>query len=89
MSLLTMENGAVFRVLLAQSLSHKLSVVTLEFRKECGKDCTLQSLTAINRDGTSNHSTEDEGIEFDHLLRLENGPDILRARTIWIPKFRK
>ncbi|GMY34266.1 palmitoyl-acyl carrier protein thioesterase, chloroplastic-like isoform X2 [Fagus crenata] len=45
--------------------SHKLYVMTLEFRKECGRNSMLQSLTVINRAGLSSH---DFGVEFDHSL---------------------
>ena len=48
--------------------SHKLYVMTLEFQKECGRNSMMQSLTAINRAGTNSHSTEDEGVKFDHSL---------------------
>ncbi|KAL0010540.1 hypothetical protein SO802_005648 [Lithocarpus litseifolius] len=40
--------------------SHNLSVVTLEYRKECGWNNILQSLTKLKKDGAS-HSTEDGG----------------------------
>nr|POE92302.1 palmitoyl-acyl carrier protein thioesterase, chloroplastic [Quercus suber] len=65
--------------------SYNLSVMTLEYRKECGRDSILQSLTAFNKDGTD-HFAEDEGVEFDHVLRLEDGAEILRGRTKWMPK---
>ncbi|XP_062154341.1 palmitoyl-acyl carrier protein thioesterase, chloroplastic-like [Alnus glutinosa] len=54
--------------------SHTLSSMTLEYRKECGRDSMLQSLSAVNRsrDGMS-HSTKNEGVELDHSLRLEDG----------------
>ncbi|XP_062156884.1 palmitoyl-acyl carrier protein thioesterase, chloroplastic-like [Alnus glutinosa] len=65
--------------------SHKISSMTLEYRKECGRDSMVQSLSAVNRNGSS-HSTEDEGVEVDHLLQLEDGYEILRARTLWLPK---
>ncbi|KAL4626296.1 hypothetical protein ACB092_05G085800 [Castanea dentata] len=68
--------------------SHKLSDMTLEYRKECGWNSILQSLTKLNKDGTS-HSTEDGGVEFDHLLRVEDGSEILRGRTKWLPKYSK
>ncbi|XP_050286321.1 palmitoyl-acyl carrier protein thioesterase, chloroplastic-like [Quercus robur] len=65
--------------------SHNLSVMTLEYRKECGWNSILQSLTKLKKDGTS-HTTEDGGVEFDHLLRAEDGSEILRGRTKWLPK---
>jgi hypothetical protein len=50
----------------------------------------LQSLSAVNRsrDGMS-HSTENEGVELDHSLRLEDGYELLRGRTMWMPKYSK
>ncbi|KAM1219637.1 hypothetical protein ACFX2G_047682 [Malus domestica] len=68
--------------------SHELSSMTLEFRRECRRDSVLQSLrsTAVARDGIDESSTYNEGVEFDHLLRLEAGSEIFRAKTVWRPK---
>lgn len=62
--------------------NHELAAITLEYRKECEKDSVLQSLTAISDCGDAAVS----GIECQHLLRLESGAEILRARTEWRPK---
>ncbi|URE02139.1 Myristoyl-acyl carrier protein thioesterase [Musa troglodytarum] len=64
--------------------SHELAGMTLEYRRECGRDSVLQSLTAISNHG-SNCSPE-AGIECQHLLRLESGAEITRGRTEWRPK---
>ncbi|KAF5453179.1 hypothetical protein F2P56_028100 [Juglans regia] len=71
--------------------SHKLSAMTVEYRKECGRESMLHNLSAVSRNGTSatnstDHFTEDEGIEFDHSLYLQDGSEVLRARTMWMPK---
>ncbi|KAG6473831.1 palmitoyl-acyl carrier protein thioesterase, chloroplastic-like [Zingiber officinale] len=61
--------------------SHELSGMTMEYRRECGKDSVLQSLAAVS----SNHLPE-TGLECQHLLRSESGAEVLRARTEWRPK---
>lgn len=61
--------------------SHELYSMTLEYRKECGKDSVLKSLTAIPND-----SLDTGGIECEHTLRLESGSEIVRGRTEWRPK---
>ncbi|CAN6573516.1 unnamed protein product [Malus baccata var. baccata] len=68
--------------------SHELSSMTLEFRRECRRDSVLQSLrsTGVARDGIDDSSTYNKGVEFDHLLRLEAGSEIFRAKTVWRPK---
>ncbi|BBN70505.1 fatty acyl-ACP thioesterases B [Prunus dulcis] len=55
-----------------------------KYRSECRRDSAVQSLTAVARDGTGD-STHNQGVEFDHLLRLETGSKVLRARTVWKP----
>ncbi|XP_010249881.1 PREDICTED: palmitoyl-acyl carrier protein thioesterase, chloroplastic [Nelumbo nucifera] len=65
--------------------NHVLSGLTLEYRRECGRDSVLQSLTAICGD-VAGGSADANGVECEHLLRLESGAEILRARTGWRPK---
>ncbi|XP_074567253.1 palmitoyl-acyl carrier protein thioesterase, chloroplastic-like [Curcuma longa] len=60
--------------------SHELAGITMEYRRECGKDSVLQSLTSISGD------SGDHGFDCQHLLRLESGAEILRARTEWRSK---
>ncbi|KAH0988012.1 hypothetical protein GBA52_015189 [Prunus armeniaca] len=48
------------------------------------RDSAVQSLTVVARDGTGG-STHNQGVEFDHLLRLEIRSRVLRARTLWKP----
>ncbi|KAF8393314.1 hypothetical protein HHK36_021555 [Tetracentron sinense] len=66
--------------------SHKLSAMTLEYRRECGRDSVLQSLTAVSGDGTGD-LLDACSVECEHLLRLENGAEIVRGRTSWRPKY--
>ncbi|OMO54190.1 Acyl-ACP thioesterase [Corchorus capsularis] len=60
--------------------SHELSKIKLEYRKECLKDDVIQSLSKV----VTNEI--DQGIELEHALRLESGPEVVRARTAWRPK---
>ncbi|RZS05730.1 hypothetical protein BHM03_00036286 [Ensete ventricosum] len=64
--------------------------MTLEYRKECGKDSVLQSLTAVDDGGggvgSNPEGSPGAGIECRHLLRLECGAEIVRGRTQWRPK---
>uniref|UniRef100_A0A2N9H9D0 Acyl-[acyl-carrier-protein] hydrolase n=1 Tax=Fagus sylvatica TaxID=28930 RepID=A0A2N9H9D0_FAGSY len=66
--------------------SHELAAMTLEYRRECGKDSVLQSLTAVSSDGVGNLVNMAD-IECQHLLRLEDGAEIVRGRTVWRPKY--
>ncbi|XP_057968701.1 palmitoyl-acyl carrier protein thioesterase, chloroplastic [Malania oleifera] len=59
--------------------SHELFSMTLEYRRECGKDSVLQSLTAVSGGGS-------DMVECQHLLRLESGAEIVKGRTQWRPK---
>ncbi|KMT05549.1 hypothetical protein BVRB_7g176720 [Beta vulgaris subsp. vulgaris] len=54
--------------------NYELAAITLEYRRECGRESVLQSLS-----GASNEVPH----EFHHLLRLENGSEVARARTLW------
>ncbi|XP_009402156.2 palmitoyl-acyl carrier protein thioesterase, chloroplastic [Musa acuminata AAA Group] len=64
--------------------SHELAGMTLEYRRECGRDSVLQSLTAVSNHGSD--GSPEAGIECQHLLRLESGAEIMRGRTKWRPK---
>ncbi|CAN1215120.1 Palmitoyl-acyl carrier protein thioesterase, chloroplastic [Linum perenne] len=66
--------------------SHELSSMTLEYRRECGKDSVLQSLTAVSGTGIGSIGSAGD-IECQHLLRLEEGAEIVRGRTEWKPKY--
>ncbi|KAK8936243.1 hypothetical protein KSP39_PZI013152 [Platanthera zijinensis] len=64
--------------------SHELAGLTLEYRRECGRDSVLQSLTTVSAECSD--GTQDKGMECVHLLRLESGDEIVRGRTKWRPK---
>uniref|UniRef100_A0A7S5LEX2 Acyl-[acyl-carrier-protein] hydrolase n=1 Tax=Koelreuteria paniculata TaxID=43168 RepID=A0A7S5LEX2_KOEPA len=65
--------------------SHELASMTLEYRRECGKDSVLQSLTAVS--GTDIGGLASSGsVECQHLLQLEEGAEIVRGRTEWRSK---
>ncbi|KAJ0959905.1 hypothetical protein J5N97_000339 [Dioscorea zingiberensis] len=65
--------------------NHELASMTLEYRRECGRDSVLQSLTAVSTD-SGETMVDSRGIECKHLLRLECGAEIVRGRTEWRPK---
>lgn len=65
--------------------SHELCSMTLEYRRECGRDSVLQSLTAVSSADVGNLALSG-GLECKHLLRLEDGAEIVRGRTEWRPK---
>ncbi|XVF49242.1 hypothetical protein PTKIN_Ptkin03bG0252900 [Pterospermum kingtungense] len=64
--------------------SHELCSMTLEYRRECGRDSVVQSLTAVSDNGANLGE-----IECQHLLRLEDGSEVVRGRTRWRPKYAK
>jgi len=64
---------------------HELASITLNYRKECGRDSVLQSLTTVIGDCTTNGDQEAVAIQCDHLLQLESGADILKSHTEWRP----
>ena len=66
--------------------SHELSSMTLEYRRECGRDSVLQSLTAVCGTGVDN-LLDCGNVECQHLLRLEGGAEIVKGRTEWRPKY--
>ncbi|KAF8400738.1 hypothetical protein HHK36_014038 [Tetracentron sinense] len=66
--------------------SHELFGMTLEYRRECGKDSVLQSLSTVSGDVTGD-PLDACRVECQHLLRLEAGSEIVRGRTEWRPKY--
>ncbi|CAA6666322.1 unnamed protein product [Spirodela intermedia] len=64
---------------------HELCELTLEYRRECGRDSVLQSLTGVNARCAAAAPPE-TGVECHHLLRLADGAEIVRGRTAWRPK---
>ncbi|XP_021741595.1 palmitoyl-acyl carrier protein thioesterase, chloroplastic-like [Chenopodium quinoa] len=68
--------------------THELSGMTLEYRRECGKNNVISSLTSVS--GASVGGLQDSGnVECQHLLRLEDGSEVVRGRTEWRPKHAK
>ncbi|TKY73229.1 Palmitoyl-acyl carrier protein thioesterase [Spatholobus suberectus] len=65
--------------------NHELCAMTLEYRRECGRNSVLDSLTDVS--GADVGNLADTGFfECKHLLRLEDGAEIVRGRTQWRPK---
>uniref|UniRef100_Q39662 Acyl-[acyl-carrier-protein] hydrolase n=1 Tax=Cuphea wrightii TaxID=35942 RepID=Q39662_CUPWR len=60
--------------------TQELCGVTLEYRRECGRDSVLESVT------TMDPAKEGDRCVYQHLLRLEDGADITIGRTEWRPK---
>lgn len=60
--------------------------MNMEYQKECRHDSVLKSLTATSSDNVGYH-VDMGGVKFEHLLCLENGTEIARAKTIWRPKY--
>ncbi|CAF2082039.1 unnamed protein product [Brassica napus] len=65
--------------------SQKLKSMTLEYRRECGRDSVLQSLTAVSGCDVGSLGTAGE-VECQHLLRLQDGAEVVRGRTEWSSK---
>lgn len=65
--------------------NNELAAMTLEYRRECGRDSVLQSLTSILGNNVDNPANP-ENVECQHLLRLEGGDEIVKGRTEWRPK---
>ncbi|KAL9262696.1 Palmitoyl-acyl carrier protein thioesterase, chloroplastic-like protein [Drosera capensis] len=65
--------------------THELYGMTLEYRRECGRDDVLQSLGSVA--GASVGGLSNSGnVECHHMLRLEDGSEVVRARMEWRPK---
>lgn len=59
--------------------------MTLEYRRECGRNSVLQSLTDVSGADVGNIGGGGF-VECKHLLRLDDGAEIVRGRTEWKPK---
>lgn len=67
--------------------THQMAGMTLEYRKECGRDSVLNSLTNAAAQGSLEPWSPDSLVECHHLLQLDDGKaEILRGRTQWRPK---
>uniref|UniRef100_K9JHH2 Acyl-[acyl-carrier-protein] hydrolase n=1 Tax=Cuphea lanceolata TaxID=3930 RepID=K9JHH2_CUPLA len=60
--------------------TQELCSLTVEYRRECGMDSVLESVTAVDPSENGGRS------QYKHLLRLEDGTDIVKSRTEWRPK---
>jgi fatty acyl-ACP thioesterase A len=72
--------------------THELETITLEYRRECQHDDSVDSLTSaeykgLPENGSSNDmalSTQDPQLQYLHFLRLSGtGLEINRGRTVW------
>ncbi|OAY82927.1 palmitoyl-acyl carrier protein thioesterase, chloroplastic-like isoform X2 [Ananas comosus] len=64
---------------------HELASITLDYKRECRRDSTLESITTVHSDSADGESAE-TSIQCEHLLQLDSGPAIVKARTMWRPK---
>ncbi|KAJ4951051.1 hypothetical protein NE237_027883 [Protea cynaroides] len=69
--------------------THEISDISIEYRRECGMDDTLQSLTSVCNEATDGLLSAEGAPECFHLLRFENGAVVARGRTKWRLKTRK
>ncbi|KAI9125771.1 hypothetical protein K1719_003189 [Acacia pycnantha] len=65
--------------------THELSAMTMEYRRECGRDSVLKSLTAVSG-ADAGDLAHGDNIECKHYLLLEDGAEIVRGMTEWRPK---
>lgn len=72
--------------------THELETITLEYRRECQHDDSVDSLTSAEFEGASENgssngaalSMQNPQHQFLHLLRLSGtGLEINRGRTVW------
>lgn len=63
--------------------NYELCGITMEYKRECHLDCVVQSMTSTSSIESTSGPTQ---IQFSHLLTIENGPEIMKARTSWRPK---
>lgn len=64
----------------------ELAAMTLEYRRECRRDSVLQSLTSVLDKEVGGDLTNFGHVECQHVLRLENGGEVVKGRTEWRPK---
>ncbi|XLR09574.1 palmitoyl-acyl carrier protein thioesterase, chloroplastic-like [Arachis ipaensis] len=62
-------------------MNYELSSLTLKFKRECKRDSKLQSLAEVCSDNNNNNNNNN--VEYNHMLRSEDGVEILRGRTEW------
>ncbi|KAL6984803.1 Thiolester hydrolase [Sarracenia purpurea var. burkii] len=67
--------------------SHELSNITVEYKRECGRDNVLKSLTHVLNGGEGGGLVNFDCIVCEHLLQIVGGADIVKARSKWKLKF--
>ncbi|XP_052113167.1 palmitoyl-acyl carrier protein thioesterase, chloroplastic-like [Arachis duranensis] len=63
-------------------MNYELSSMSLKFKRECKIDSKLQSLAEV----CSDNNNSNNNVEYNHMVRFENGVEILRGRTKWRSK---
>ncbi|PAN04670.1 hypothetical protein PAHAL_1G082800 [Panicum hallii] len=64
--------------------NHELASIVLDYKRECGRDSVLQSHTTVFTDCID--GSGETTLQCEHLLCLESGHTIVKARTMWRPK---
>ncbi|KAF7096345.1 hypothetical protein CFC21_098304 [Triticum aestivum] len=64
--------------------NHELASIVLDYKRECGRNSVLQSHTTVHTDCADEPG--ETTLHCEHLLSLESGPTIVKARTMWRPK---
>jgi len=64
--------------------NHELATIVLDYKRECGRDSVLQSHTTVFTDCID--GSGETTLQCEHLLCLESGHTIVKARTMWRPK---
>jgi len=64
--------------------NHELASIVLDYKRECGRDSVLQSHTSVHTD--CNSESGETTLHCEHVLSLESGPTMVKARTMWRPK---
>jgi fatty acyl-ACP thioesterase B len=64
--------------------NHELASIVIDYKRECGRDSVLQSHTTVHTDCTS--ESGETTLHCEHLLSLESGPTMVKARTMWRSK---
>ncbi|XP_048542371.1 palmitoyl-acyl carrier protein thioesterase, chloroplastic-like [Triticum urartu] len=64
--------------------NHELASIVLDYKRECGRNSVLESHTTVHTDCAD--ESGETTLHCEHLLSLESGPTIVKARTMWRPK---
>ena len=68
--------------------NYQLSGITIKYLKECSVDQQLQSLSVPLENDVVNGTPfiKDKDIKLHHSI-LSDGIELVRAKTVWTPKF--